>query len=113
MEARAAIRKVKPDLVLASWLPPGPLLDQLIRTPVRYVLDIGAAGGVTSSAWSWRFAHEFLDGPLETLGRCRLDEQPKAELHTRITLYFGKTHPEHALERVRPGDWLWQYRPAK
>jgi len=79
---------------------------------VKYVLEIGAAGGVTSSAWSWRYAHEFCDGPLETLARCRLDTRPARELHSRATLYFGALHPEHALERVRPGDWLWQYCPS-
>jgi hypothetical protein len=111
-EARRAIRTFAPDLVLAAWLPPGPLLDSLIRAQVRYVVDVGAAGGVTSSAWSWRFAHDFLDGPLETLARCRLDARPARELHSRLTLYFGAAHEEHAVERVREGDWLWQYRPA-
>lgn len=112
-DARAAIRRVKPDLVLASWLPPGRLLDRLVRAPVRHVLEIGAAGGVTSSAWSWRFAHDFLDGPIESLCRCRLDARPRDALHSRVTLYFGRAHPEHAVARVRPGDWLWQYRRKK
>ena len=103
--------KFRPDLVVACWLPPGPLLDQIIRSPVKHVLEIGAAGGVTSSQWSWRFNHEFLDGPLEKLARCRLDERPKRVLHTRATLYYGATHPDHSVERVRPGDWLWQFRP--
>jgi hypothetical protein len=113
MEARAAIRRFKPDLVLVSWPPPGPMLDSLIRAKVQYVLDVGAAGGVTASAWSWRYAHEFCDGPLEVLGRCRLDERPARSLSTRVTLYFGAAHPDHACERVKPGDWLWQFRPTK
>jgi hypothetical protein len=111
LPARAAIRKVAPELVLACWLPPGPLLDQLIRMPVRYVLEIGAAGGVTSSQWSWRFNHEFLTGAVETLARCRLDERPARLLHSRVTLYYGAAHPEHFVERVREGDWLWQFHP--
>ena len=111
LEALAAIRRTRPDLVLASWLPPGPLLERLIRAPVRYVLEIGARDGVTPGAWNWRFAHEFCE-ELETHARCRLDERPRRALHSRVTLYYGKRHPGHARERVRPGDWLWQFRPA-
>ena len=111
LEARAAIRRVKPDVVLAAWLPPGPLLDRIIAAPARFVLEIGAAGGVTSGAWSWRWAHDFPGGPVESLARCRLDARPARDLHSRVTLYFGALHPEHAKERVRPGDWLWQFRP--
>jgi hypothetical protein len=110
LDALVAIRRTRPDLVLASWLPPGTLLDRLIRAPVRHVLEIGAKGGVTPGAWSWRFAHEFCED-LERHARCRLDERPGRELHSRVTLYFGSRHPAHALERVRPGDWLWQFRP--
>ena len=112
LEAREAIRKYRPDLVLASWLPPGRLLDQLIRSKVRHVLEIGAAGGVTASQWSWRFNHEFCEGPIEKLARCRLDARPGKELHTRVTLYFGAAHKEYFCERVRPEDWLWQFRPT-
>jgi hypothetical protein len=110
LEALSAIRRSRPDLVLASWLPPGRLLDRLIRAPVRYVLEIGAKDGVTPGAWSWRFAHEFCED-LERSARCRLDERPRRTLHSRVTLYYGARHPEHACERVRPGDWLWQFRP--
>jgi hypothetical protein len=110
LDALSAIRRTRPDLVLASWLPPGSLLDRLIRAPVRYVLEIGAKGGVTPSAWSWRFAHEFCE-ELEEQARCRLDERPHRELHSRVTLYFGARHPGHAREQVRRGDWLWQFRP--
>ena len=112
LPAAEAIRLLQPDLVLAAWLPPGALLDQLIRESVPHVLEIGAAGGVTSGAWSWRHAHEFLEGPLESLCRCRLDERPAKVLHSRVTLYFGAAHPEHAVEQVRAGDWLWQFKPA-
>jgi len=110
MDALAAVRRTKPDLVLASWLPPGTLLERLIRAPVRYVLEIGAKDGVTPGAWSWRFAHDFCEG-LERYARCRLDQRPRRELHSRVTLYYGARHPLHARERVRPGDWLWQFRP--
>ena len=112
LEATEAIRALQPDLVLAAWLPPGPLLDRLIRADVPHVLELGAAGGVTAGAWSWRHAHEFLEGPLESLLRCRLDERPARSLHSRVTLYFGAAHPEHAVEKVRPGDWLWQFKPG-
>ena len=111
LDAFEAIRRTRPDLVLAAWLPPGALLDRLIRAPVRHVLEIGAKDGVTPSAWSWRFAHELRD-ELERQARCRLDERPGRELHSRVTLYYGARHPWHARERVRPGDWLWQFRPA-
>jgi hypothetical protein len=110
LDALAAIWRTRPDLVLASWLPPGKLLERLIRAPVRYVLEIGAKGGVTPGAWSWRFAHEFCE-EVEQSARCRLDERPRRELHSRVTLYYGSLHPEHARERVLRGSWLWQFRP--
>jgi hypothetical protein len=110
LEALEAIRRTRPDLVLASWLPPGRLLERLIRAPVRHVLEIGAKDGVTPGAWTWRFAHEFCED-IEQHARCRLDERPGRELHARVTLYYGARHPSHACERVRPGDWLWQFRP--
>jgi hypothetical protein len=110
--ALEAVRLHRPDVVLAIWLPPGRLLARLIRSSCRYVLEVGAPGGVTAQgAWDWRFAHELSDGPLEQLGRCRLDERPGKELHTRVTLYYGRLHPDHAVERPRAGDWLHQFRP--
>ena len=113
LDARRAIAAYAPDLVLASWLPPSSLLDGLVRAPVRHVLEIGAGGGVTASAYSWRFAHEFLEGELERTARCRLDARPREALHSRITLYYGAAHPEHHEERVRPGDFLYQFKPAR
>lgn len=113
LTAAAAIKKLVPDLVLAAWLPPeGKLLDSLIRSPVSYVLDIGAPEA-TPGPYSWRFAHEFLSGPLEAAARCRLDARPQKQRHSRITLYFGGAHPEHHEERVRSGDWLAQFRPLR
>lgn len=110
--ARKAIDTYRPELVLASWLPPGKLLDSLIRSPARYVLEIGAPDGVTPGAWSWRFAHEFCEGAIETNARCRLDHRPKRALHSRVTLYFAASHPEFHEERVQPGSWLAQFRPV-
>jgi hypothetical protein len=83
LEARAAIRKVRPDLVLAAWLPPGPLLSRVLRSGARWVLEIGAGSGVTGDIRCWRFEHEFCE-ELDELGRCRLDGR---KLHTRATLY--------------------------
>lgn len=111
LDAEAAIRTLRPDLVLCAWLPPGALLDTLVRADVAHVLEIGAGSGVTASAYAWRFAHEFLEGPLERAARCRLDDDPKRTLHSRLTLYFGAAHPEHFEETVQRGDWLWQFRP--
>ncbi|MDB4975469.1 MAG: hypothetical protein JWN48_3810 [Myxococcaceae bacterium] len=113
LSARRAIERYRPQLVLCSWLPPGNLLDTLVRAPVRYVLELGAGSGVTASAYSWRFAHEFMEGPLEQSARCRLDTRPHKQLHSRATLYFGAQHPEYHEERVRPGDWLHQFKPRR
>jgi hypothetical protein len=112
LDALAAIRRTQPDLVLACWLPPGELLERLIRAPVLHVLEIGARDGVTPGAWNWRYAHEFCE-ELERSARCRLDERPRRMLHSRVTLYYGRLHPDHAQERVRAGDWLWQFRPRR
>ena len=85
LEAAQAIRKFKPDLVLACWLPPGPLLGRIIRAAPA-VLEIGAGSGITGDIRCWRYQHEFLE-QLDALGRCRLDERPARKLHTRVTLY--------------------------
>ncbi len=112
IEALAAVRKYRPELVLASWLPPNTLLEKLIRSRTKYVLDVGAADGVTGRQWTWRFHHTFCDPAMESTARCRLDERPGRGLRTRVTLYFGASHPEYFVERPRPGDWLWQFRPS-
>ena len=85
MEAVTAIRKLEPQLVICSWLPPGPLLLKVIRAAPQ-VLEIGAGSGITGDIRAWRYDHDFLDG-LEALARCRLDDRPRQKLHTRITLY--------------------------
>jgi len=102
LDAREAIDEHRPDLVLASWLPPGPLLADLIRSPVRHVLEIGAGSGITGDIACWRFAHEFCEGKVADLARCRLDERPAQTTHTRVTLYFGAGHERFAEER----HWL-------
>jgi hypothetical protein len=102
LEARAAIARHRPDLVLASWLPPGPLLADLIRSPVRHVLEIGAGSGITGDISCWRFAHEFCEGKVADLARCRLDERPAQTTQTRVTLYLGALHEQFAEEE----HWL-------
>jgi hypothetical protein len=85
LEATEAIQRLKPDLVLASWLPPGPLLGRIIRAaPV--LLEIGAGSGITGDIRCWRYPHEFCDD-LDALARCRLDDRPSQKLHSRVTLY--------------------------
>ena len=66
---------------------------------------------MTPSQWSWRFNHEFLEGPVEQLARCRLDRKPLGDLQSRVTLYYGKAHEEFWEDRPKPGEWLWQFRP--
>ena len=97
--ALPAIRELRPRIVLASWLPPGPLLGKLIKAPVRYVLEIGAGSGVTGDLSCWRYPHEFCD-ELDAKARCRLDERPARELHTRVTLYLGAAHPDFREDRA-------------
>jgi hypothetical protein len=99
LEARAAIRKLKPDLVLACWLPPGPLLSRVLRSGARWVLEIGAGSGITGDIRCWRFEHEFCD-ELDRLGRCRLDGRA---LHTRVTLYG----PFQSLPRSAASSARW------
>jgi len=88
LDVRAAVDRFQPDLVLACWLPPGPLLGRILRASDRDVLEIGAGSGITGDISCWRYEHEFCD-ELDALGRCRLDERPSRKLHTRVTLYQG------------------------
>jgi len=83
IDALAAIRRRRPDLVLACWLPPGTLLSRIARA-APLLLEIGAGSGITGELL--RRPHRRLDD-LEPLARCRLDERPRQRLHTRVTLY--------------------------
>ncbi len=89
LDVRAAIDRFQPDLVLACWLPPGPLLGRILRASDRDVLEIGAGSGITGDISCWRYEHDFCD-ELDALGRCRLDERPSRKLHTRVTLYDAR-----------------------
>ena len=71
------------------------------------VLEVAAGDGFLSAAL--RQAASGLE--IERSARCRLDERPRRTLHSRVTLYYGARHPDHDCEQVRPGDWLWQFRP--
>ena len=92
LEVRAAIARFRPDLVLACWLPPGPLLGRVLRASTCEVIEIGAGSGITGDISCWRYEHEFCD-ELDALGRCRLDERPARKLHTRVTLYEASGRP--------------------
>ena len=86
LEVRSAIDRFQPDLVLACWLPPGPLLGRILRASSADVIEIGAGSGITGDISCWRYEHQFCER-LDALGRCRLDERTSRKLHTRVTLY--------------------------
>ncbi len=109
-EAVGAIRAHQPEVVLACWLPPGKLFERLVRSPCRYVVELGAGGGVSGQGeWGWRFAHDFAPAAVEKLARSRLDAG--GARRTRVTVYFGRRHHEFREERPRAGDWLTQFKP--
>jgi hypothetical protein len=109
-EAVAAITALRPEVVIAAWLPPGKLFERIVRAPCRFVVEIGAGGGVTAQGeWGWRFAHDFAPASVEKLARSRLDAG--GDRRTQITIYYGRRHPEFREERPRAGDWLAQFRP--
>ena len=97
--ALQAIRRFRPQLVLCSWLPPGPLLLRIVQAAPR-VIEIGAGSGITGDIRAWRHDHDFLED-LEALARCRLDERPGEKLHTTVTLYFGLRPPGSGLREKR------------
>ena len=99
LDVRAAIDRYRPDLVLACWLPPGPLLGRVLRASTCDVIEIGAGSGITGDISCWRYEHEFCED-LDALGRCRLDERPARKLHTRVTLY-EMTHSRNVVFRRR------------
>jgi hypothetical protein len=90
MAATTAVRKYRPGITLVSWAPPGTIVDRVIRASKHWVLDISVDGDVCGNGMrTWRFDKEFLSGPIETRALCRLDERPRIERHTRVTLYRG------------------------
>ncbi|MFO0625119.1 MAG: hypothetical protein U0325_05830 [Polyangiales bacterium] len=96
MAAVTAVTRYQPDLVIVCWPPPGALVERVIRAPCGVVLEIGVEGDVTGdAARTWRYAKEFLDGPLQDLALCRLDARPSEGRATRVTAYYGRRHPEH------------------
>ncbi|MBM4283037.1 MAG: hypothetical protein FJ137_20535 [Deltaproteobacteria bacterium] len=96
--AVATIEAWQPDLVIASWAPPGTLVERAIRASTRLVLDLSVDGDVCGNGdKTWRFEKEFLDGALEDRALCRLDDEPHAARATRATLYFGRLHEQHAV----------------
>lgn len=98
LDAVQAVQKYKPDLVLVSWPPPGLLVEKLIKSPTRYVLDISVDGDVCGNGTkTWRFNKDFLEGALETRALCRLDNKAEPP-NTRVTLYYGKRHREYEEE---------------
>jgi len=99
-KAVRAVEAEKPDLVLVSWAPPGRLVDRVIASPSsKLVLEIGSDGDVCGNGQAtWRFNKDFVDGPLEDRAFCRLDDAPAKARNTRITLYYGRAHPEFGVE---------------
>jgi hypothetical protein len=99
-KATAAVKAYEPDLVIVSWAPPGTLVDRVIQAPSSLVLDLSVEGDVCGNGMrTWRFSKDFLAGPLEDRALCRLDVRPSEARATRATLYYGKAHPEHFVER--------------
>jgi hypothetical protein len=93
LSAQRAVQRYRPDLVLISWAPPGTLVQRVIRGPCKYVLDFGTEGNECGGGPPlWRLAQELVEGPLEKLAWCRLDERSTEPKHTRVTLYHGARH---------------------
>ncbi len=90
LSAQRAVRRYAPDLVLVSWAPPGKLVEQVLRGPCKYVLDFSTEGNECGSGpLLWRRAIDFVEGPVEKLAWCRLDERSDEPRRTRVTLYEG------------------------
>lgn len=97
LDARRAVERDRPDLVIVSWPPPGRMVEHAILGPSRLVLELGVDGDVCGDARrTWRYEKDFLDGPLERRALCRLDRGDCRDRATRATLYYGARHPRHA-----------------
>ena len=95
LSAQRAVQRYRPDLVIISWAPPGQLVKRVLRGPCKYVLDFGTEGDECGSGPRlWRSAYDFVEGPVEKLAWCRLDERSSEPRHTRATVYYGGRHPE-------------------
>src|SRR6185503_13911476 len=93
MEATRAVRRLRPDVVLVAWPPPGDLVDRLIPLPAKLVLEVSTDGDHCGSMASWRWNKEFLEGAIARRALCRLDARPSSERHSRVTLYYAARHP--------------------
>jgi hypothetical protein len=103
-EALGAVRRARPDVVLVAWPPPGDLIDRMIPSPAKYILDIGTDGDHCGSMQGWRWNKEFLEGPIARRALCRLDAAPSLERHSRVTLYHAGRHPRHGLDPTYAQD---------
>jgi len=93
MAAQTAVRRFRPDVVVVAWAPPGRLVDRLRATPTTWVIEIGTDGNECGRGpSSWRLAEALLDGPVESLALCRVDDG-RSPPRTRVTLYTGARAP--------------------
>lgn len=93
LTAQRAVQRYRPDLVIVSWAPPGRLVERVMRGPCKYILDVGTEGDDCGNGpHLWRKAQDFVEGPVEKLAWCRLDERSAEPRHTRVTLYHGARH---------------------
>lgn len=93
LDAVRAVKKHRPDTVIVAWAPPGDLVERVIRSNVKHVIEIGTEGDHCGlGPATWRFECEFLEGAIERRALCRLDARPLQHRATRVTLYFGTAH---------------------
>lgn len=94
LAATRAVQQYKADVVIVSWAPPGTLVERVIRSPTRFVIDVGTDGDACGNgARTWRFTNEYRTGPLQDRALCRLDTHPSTYRHSRVMLYYGGAHP--------------------
>ncbi len=100
VSAVSAVERYRPELALVCWAPTGAMVERVIRAPSSLVLELGVDGDVTgSTARTWKYRKDFLDGPLQDRALCRLDARPSMIARaTRATLYYGRAHPDHGRE---------------
>lgn len=103
-DALRAARRMRPDVVIVAWPPPGDLVDALIASPAKHVVEIGTDGDHCGGTRSWRWNKEFLEGAVARRALCRLDGGPSGERHSRVTLYYAGRHPRHGLDPTYASD---------